>query len=63
MQVHEHVPDGPDRIGPSTWEISASVQVRDQVGEGFDTEWWKFSEWIEYASLFDVTMNKHWPEV
>ena len=54
---------GPDRIGPNTWELTAPVQVRDQVGEGFDPEWWKFSEWIEYASLFDVTMNKHWPEV
>lgn len=53
---------GPDRIGPNTWEVAAPVQVRDQVGEGFDPEWWRFPEWIEYASLFDVTMNKHWPE-
>lgn len=53
---------GPNRIGPATWEITASVQVRDQVHDGLDPDWWEFPEWIEYASLFDVTMNKHWPE-
>lgn len=53
---------GPDKYSPCLWEISASIQVRDQVGEGLDPDWWQFPEWIEYASLFDVTMNKHWPE-
>lgn len=54
--------EGPNKTGPCTWEVSASVQVRDQVGEGINPDWWQFPQWIEYASLFDITMNKHWPE-
>lgn len=53
---------GPDRIGPNTWEVTAPVQVRDQVGEGLSQDWWQVPQWFEYVSLFDVTMNKHWPE-
>lgn len=54
--------EGPDKETPWLWRVSAGVQVRDQVGEGIDPAWWQFPEWIECASLFDVTMNKHWPE-
>lgn len=54
--------DGPNKISPCLWEVSAQIQVIDQVGEGIDPGWWEFPEWIRYASLFDVTMNKHWPE-
>lgn len=54
--------EGPNKISPCLWEVSAPVQVLDQVGEGIDPGWWEFPEWVRYASLFDVTMNKHWPE-
>lgn len=53
---------GPNKIDPCLYEISANIQVRDQVGEGLDPDWWQWQEWIENASLFDVTMNRHWPE-
>ena len=54
--------DGPNKIAPRIWQISAPVQMRDQVGEGIDPGWWEFPQWIEYASLFDITMNRNWPE-
>lgn len=50
---------GPSRVGPALWQYSAQLELRERaappVGEG------EFPDDILYSELFDLTINREWP--
>lgn len=51
---------GPSRVGPNLWQYSAELELRvravPDTGEGF------FPDDILYSELFDLTINREWPQ-
>jgi hypothetical protein len=51
---------GPSVVGPDLWAYSAELELRERavppVGEG------EFPEDILYSELFDLTINREWPQ-
>lgn len=52
--------DGPTLRGPDLWMFSAEIEFMKRplikIGDGL------FPEDIVYSKLFDITMNRNWPE-
>lgn len=50
---------GPNRAGPSLWEFSAELELRERpippVNDGL------FPDDIVYSEIFDLTINREWP--
>lgn len=51
---------GPVPIAPNTWRIVATLEMRERPLLGED--WGLFPEFVVNASLFDIAMNRKWPE-
>lgn len=52
--------EGPSLVGPNLWTYSGELELRERavlpVGEGL------FPEDILYTELFDLTINREWPQ-
>ena len=53
---------GPERIQPCHWEFDLSIQVLDEATDNMDPDDLLFPDEIIYSSLFDINMNRDWPE-
>lgn len=51
---------GPSRVGPNLWSYSAELELRERAvlpeGEG------NFPDDILYSEIFDLTINREWPQ-
>lgn len=51
--------NGPNRVGPNLWQYSAQLELLERsappIGEG------EFPDDIAYSELFDLTINREWP--
>lgn len=52
---------GPSRVGPKLWSYSAELEIRERIaapiGEG------EFPQEILDSEIFDLTINREWPQV
>lgn len=53
---------GPVRVLPRYWQFDLSIQIMDEATDSMDPDDWMFPDEILYASLFDINMNRDWPE-
>lgn len=58
--VFDDIYSGPEPYGLCQWRFTATLELRERPAlPPGDIE---FPDEIIYSSLFDYTMNKHWPE-
>lgn len=52
--------DGPELVGVDHWRYTADVELRDRpvLGEG----WPEVPGFVAYLDIFDLAMNREWPE-
>ncbi|MBF0675595.1 hypothetical protein [Pseudomonas sp.] len=46
--------------GPDYWRISARIEIRER--QTLPKGWEDMASWIFMADLFDIAMNREWPE-
>lgn len=51
--------DGPSRVGPNLWSISAELELRERPV--LEDGWYILPEFILNPEIFDYAMNREWP--
>lgn len=51
--------NGPSRVGPDLWSITAELELRERAA--LPADWGLYPEIIIGSSIFDKAMNREWP--
>lgn len=53
--------DGPELVGVDHWRYTAEVELRERPT--MDRDWILYGpEYVRFGSIFDIAMNRDWPE-
>jgi hypothetical protein len=56
MDVYE----GPSRVGPDLWSISATLELQER--SILDQDWSILPDFLLHKEIFDYAMNREWPQ-